>query len=184
MGNDVVGFEELDRTQVALVGGKGANLGELARIDGIRVPRGFCITTDAFRRIMASVPAIDEAVERLTQLGPGDRDGIRRRAAELRKTIEEAAMPDDLAAAISVALARLDEHAAYAVRSSATAEDLPTASFAGQQDTFLNVVGQAAILKHVGRCGPRSSASAPSLTACATASTIGRCAWPWSCSRW
>ena len=152
MGNDVVGFEELDRTQVALVGGKGANLGELARIDGIRVPRGFCITTDAFRRIMASVPAIDEAVERLTQLGPGDRDGIRRRAAELRKTIEEAAMPDDLAAAISVALARLDEHAAYAVRSSATAEDLPTASFAGQQDTFLNVVGQAAILKHVGRC--------------------------------
>jgi rifampicin phosphotransferase len=152
MGNDVLGFEEIDQTQVARVGGKGASLGELARIDGIRVPRGFCVTTDAFRRIMASAPAIDEALDRLTQLDPGDRDGIRTRAAELRKTIEAIAMPDDLAAAITGAVARLDEHVAYAVRSSATAEDLPTASFAGQQDTFLNVVGPAAILEHVSRC--------------------------------
>ena len=152
MGNDVVGFEEIDQTQVALVGGKGASLGELARIDGIRVPRGFCVTTDAFRRIMASAMAIDEALDRLAQLDPGDRDGIRTRAAELRKTIEAIAMPDDLAAAITGAVARLDEHVAYAVRSSATAEDLPTASFAGQQDTFLNVVGPAAILEHVSRC--------------------------------
>ena len=74
MGNDVLGFEEIDQTQVALVGGKGASLGELARIDGIRVPRGFCVTTDAFRRIMASAMAIDEALDRLTQLDPGDRD--------------------------------------------------------------------------------------------------------------
>jgi phosphoenolpyruvate synthase/pyruvate phosphate dikinase len=152
MGNDVLGFEEIDQTQVALVGGKGASLGELARIDGIRVPRGFCVTTDAFRRIMASALAIDEALDRLTQLDPGDRDGIRTRAAELRKTIEAIAMPDDLAAAITGAVARLGEHVAYAVRSSATAEDLPTASFAGQQDTFLNVVGPAAILEHVSRC--------------------------------
>jgi rifampicin phosphotransferase len=152
MGNDVLGLEEIDQTQVALVGGKGASLGELARIDGIRVPRGFCVTTDAFRRIMASALAIDEALDRLTQLDPGDRDGIRARAAELRKTIEAIAMPEDLAAAIIGAVARLDEHVAYAVRSSATAEDLPTASFAGQQDTFLNVLGPAAILEHVSRC--------------------------------
>jgi rifampicin phosphotransferase len=152
MGNDVLGFEEIDQTQVALVGGKGASLGELARIDGIRVPRGFCVTTDAFRRIMASASAIGAALDRLTQLDPGDRNGIRTRAAELRKTIEAIAMPDDLAAAITGTVARLDEHVAYAVRSSATAEDLPTASFAGQQDTFLNVVGPAAILEHVIRC--------------------------------
>jgi len=151
-GNEVLGFEEIDQTQVALVGGKGASLGELARIDGIRVPRGFCVTTDAFRRIMASAFAVDEALDRLTQLDPDDRDGIRTRAAELRKTIEAIAMPDDLAAAIISEVARLDEHVAYAVRSSATAEDLPTASFAGQQDTFLNVVGPAAILEHVSRC--------------------------------
>ncbi len=152
MGNDVLGFEEIDQTQVALVGGKGASLGELARIDGIRVPRGFCVTTDAFRRIMASAWATGEALDRLTQLDPGDRDGIRTRAAELRTTIEAIAMPEDLAVAITGAVARLGEHVAYAVRSSATAEDLPTASFAGQQDTFLNVVGPAAILEHVSRC--------------------------------
>jgi rifampicin phosphotransferase len=152
MGNEVLGFEEIDQTQVALVGGKGASLGELARIDGIRVPRGFCVTTDAFRRIMASGLAISEALDRLTQLGPGDRDGIRTQAAELRKAIEAIAVPDDLVVAITGAVARLGEHVAYAVRSSATAEDLPTASFAGQQDTFLNVVGPSAIIEHVSRC--------------------------------
>jgi pyruvate,water dikinase len=152
MGNDVVGFEEVDQTQVALVGGKGANLGELVRIDGIRVPPGFCVTTDAFRRTVASVLGIDEALDRLTRVNPGDLDGIRRRALELRRTIEAIAIPDDLAAAITGAVARLDGHVAYAVRSSATAEDLPTASFAGQQDTFMNVVGPVAILEQVSRC--------------------------------
>jgi rifampicin phosphotransferase len=152
MGNDVLGFEDIDQTQVALVGGKGASLGELARIDGIRVPQGFCVTTDAFRRVMASAPATGEALDRLTRLGSGDRDGVRMCAAELRKIIEAIAIPDDLAAAITGALARFDERVGYAVRSSATAEDLPTASFAGQQDTFLNIVGPAAVLGHVSRC--------------------------------
>jgi rifampicin phosphotransferase len=152
MGKDVLGFGEIDQTRGALVGGKGASLGELARIDGIRVPQGFCVTTDAFQRIMASASSIDETLDQLARLDPGDRDGIRRCAAELRAAIEAVAMPDDLAAAITGALARLDEHAAYAVRSSATAEDLPTATFAGQQDTFLNVLGPAAILENVSRC--------------------------------
>jgi rifampicin phosphotransferase len=152
MGNDVLELEEIDRTQVALVGGKGAGLAELARMEGIRVPRGFCVTTDAFRRVMASASAIDDTLDRLTQLDPGDPDGIRSRAAELRTAIEGIAMPDDVAVAITGTLARFGEHVAYAVRSSATAEDLPTASFAGQQDTFLNVVGAPAILEHVSRC--------------------------------
>src|SRR5207247_4644235 len=72
--------------------------------------------------------------------------------AEIRGALEGIAIPDDLAAAITLPLARLGEQAAYAVRSSATAEDLPRASFAGQQDTYLNVVGPAAILQHVSRC--------------------------------
>ncbi len=152
IGNDVLGLEEIDQTLVALVGGKAASLGELGRIDGIRVPRGFCITTDAFRRIVSSTWAVQEALDRLTQLDPGDRDGVRTGAAELRKTTEAIAIPDDLAAAITGSVARRGEHVAYAVRSSATAEDLPTASFAGQQDTFLNVVGPTAILEHVSRC--------------------------------
>ena len=150
--DDVLGLDEIDRTQVALVGGKGANLGELSRIDGIRVPAGFCVTTDAFRRIMAEAPSIDERLDRLSRLDPDDREAIRALSAEIRRAIEAIAIPDDLAAAITRALAELGERAAYAVRSSATAEDLPTASFAGQQDTYLNVVGPAAILEHVSRC--------------------------------
>ncbi len=143
----VLDFQAIDRTQIAVVGGKGAHLGELSRIEGIRVPTGFCVTTDAFRRIMAGappIPSIHDQLDRLSRLKPDD--------AEIRRTLEGIAIPDDLATAITRPLAQLGEQAAYAVRSSATAEDLPTASFAGQQDTYLNVVGSAAILQHVSRC--------------------------------
>src|ERR1700737_3546080 len=152
MGNYVLGFQEIDQTQVAVVGGKGAHLGELSRIEGTRVPAGFCVTTDSFRRIMAEAPSIDDRLDRLSRLNPDDREAIRTLSAEIRRTLEGIAIPDGLAAAITPSLARLGERAAYAVRSSATAEDLPTASFAGQQDTYLNVVGPAAILEHISRC--------------------------------
>src|SRR5437763_10798916 len=148
----VLGLEEIDKTQVALAGGKGAHLGELARIEGIRVPAGFCVTTDAFRRIMTTVPWIDDRLDRLSRLHPEDRQAIRTPSAEIRRALEGIAIPDDLAAAITRSVTRLGGQAAYAVRSSATAEDLPTASFAGQQDTYLNVTGAAAILQHLSRC--------------------------------
>jgi rifampicin phosphotransferase len=151
MGCYVLDFQEIDQTQVAVVGGKGAHLWELSQIEGIRVPPGFCVTTNAFRRIMAEAPSIDDLLDRLSRLNPDDRNAIRKLSAEIRKTLEGIAIPDDVGAAITLALARLGEQAAYAVRSSATAEDLPTASFAGQHDTFLNVVGPAAILEHVSR---------------------------------
>ena len=152
MGGFVLDFEEIDQTHVAVVGGKAAHLAELSRIEGIRVPSGFCVTTDAFQRIMAGAPSIDDRLDRLSRLEPDDREAIRALSAEVRGTLEAIAIPDDLAAAITRALARFGEQAAYAVRSSATAEDLPTASFAGQQDTYLNVLGPAAILQHVSRC--------------------------------
>jgi phosphoenolpyruvate synthase/pyruvate phosphate dikinase len=153
MGRYVLDFQEIDRTQVAVVGGKGAHLGELSRIEGLRVPPGFCVTTDAFQRILAEAPSIfDDRLDRLSRLKPDDRDAIRTLSLGVRRSLEAIAIPDDLAAAITRPLARLGEQAAYAVRSSATAEDLPTASFAGQQDTYLNVVGPAAILQHVSRC--------------------------------
>jgi len=152
MGSYVLSLREIDQTQVEVVGGKGAHLGELSRIEGIRVPAGFCVTTDAFRRIIEDAPSIDERLDRLSRVSPDDREAIRTLSAEVRRTVEGIAIPDDLAVAITRALGRLGEHAAYAVRSSATAEDLPTASFAGQQDTYLNVVGAAAILQHVSRC--------------------------------
>ncbi|MFJ7423310.1 rifamycin-inactivating phosphotransferase [Streptomyces uncialis] len=148
----VLDLQEVDETQVAVVGGKGAHLGGLSRIEGIRVPDGFCVTTDAFRRIMAEAPSIDDQLDRLSRLDPDDREAIRTLSARIRRTIEGIALPDDLAASITRALGRLGEQSGYAVRSSATAEDLPTASFAGQQDTYLNVMGPAAVLQHISRC--------------------------------
>ncbi|WP_026310757.1 rifamycin-inactivating phosphotransferase [Parafrankia elaeagni] len=150
--NYVLDLQEVDETQAAAVGGKGAHLGGLSRIDGIRVPGGFCVTAGAFRRIMAEAPAIDDGLDQLSGVNPDDREGIRALGAQLRRLIEGVTIPGDLAAAITGALARHGEQAAYAVRSSATAEDLPAASFAGQQDTYLNVVGPAEILRHISRC--------------------------------
>jgi len=101
---------------------------------------------------MAVAPSIDDRLDQLARLDSGDREAIRTLSTEIRQTIEAIAVPGDLAVAITRAVADIGEQAAYAVRSSATAEDLPTASFAGQQDTYLNVVGPAAILEHVSRC--------------------------------
>ncbi|WP_367125985.1 rifamycin-inactivating phosphotransferase [Streptomyces phytohabitans] len=164
-GTYVRGIEEVDATRAALVGGKGAHLGALARIEGVRVPPGFCVTTDAFRRLAAGAPGLGELLDRLSRPEPGERgdaDGaaVRTLSAEIRRTVEETPVPADLAAAVTGAVARYggghpgaDGLApAFAVRSSATAEDLPTASFAGQQDTYLNVVGADAVLRHVRRC--------------------------------
>src|SRR6476646_1601511 len=117
MGRYVLGFQEIDQTQVAVVGGKGAHLGELSRIEGVRVPAGFCVTTDAFRRIMAEAPSMDERLGRLSRLKPDDRETIRALSAEIRRILEGLSIPDDLAAAITGPLAQLGEHAAYAVRS-------------------------------------------------------------------
>jgi pyruvate,water dikinase len=125
----LVDLTGLDRTQVALAGGKGAHLGELTRIEGVAVPPGFCVTSGAFRAVVT--PAID---------------GL---TTDLRRAVEAVPIPDDLAAAVA---ARVEEGVAYAVRSSATAEDLPSASFAGQHDTFLDIVGAEAVLEHVRRC--------------------------------
>ena len=109
MGSYVLEFQEIDQTQVAVVGGKGAHLGELSRIEGVRVPAGFCVTTDAFRRIMADAPSIDERLDRLSRLSPDDREAIRTLSAEIRRALEGIAIPDDLAAAITHSLARLGE---------------------------------------------------------------------------
>ena len=152
MGGYVLDFPEIDQTQVALVGGKGAHLGELARIAGLRVPPGFCVTTAAYRRILAAAPSLDAQLDQVSRLHTDDREAIRALSAAIRRTLEATPLPADLATAITGVLARLGADAAYAVRSSATAEDAPTASFAGQHDTYLNVVGPAAILAHIRWC--------------------------------
>jgi phosphoenolpyruvate synthase/pyruvate phosphate dikinase len=152
MGDDILDIQEIDRTQVAVAGGKGALLGELLRIEGVRVPPGFCITTEAFRRTVAQAPSIHAQLDRLSGLKLADRDGVAALSAELRGRIEEIVLPGALVEAVAGALVRYGEDLAYAVRSSATAEDSPTASFAGQHDTYLNVTGLQAILRDVRRC--------------------------------
>ncbi|MFE5239498.1 MULTISPECIES: rifamycin-inactivating phosphotransferase [unclassified Streptomyces] len=148
----VLDLQDVDGTQVAVVGGKAAHLGGLARIEGVGVPGGFCVTTSAFRRIMSEEPSIQDRLDRLAGVDPDDRETTRTLSAEIRRAIEGIAVPDDLSAEITRALSGLGEQAACAVRSSATAEDLPTASFAGQQDTYLNVLGPTAVLQHISRC--------------------------------
>lgn len=152
MSSFVLAFQEIDKTKLMVVGGKGANLGELSRIEGIRVPEGFCISTEAFKRIIGETPAVNELLDRLSHLMVEDRDKIVELSGELRRIIEGITIPEDINEEITLFLSRLGENNAYAVRSSATAEDLPTASFAGQQDTYLNIMGKEAILKHISKC--------------------------------
>ncbi len=152
MSSFVLGFQDIDKTKITLVGGKGANLGELSKIEGIRVPEGFCISTEAFNRIIGQTPSSNELLDRLSLLKAGDRSEIRELSGELRRLIEEIVIPADIQEQLTRHLSRLGEEHAYAVRSSATAEDLPAASFAGQQDTYLNIIGKEAILKHVSKC--------------------------------
>ncbi|QBD82883.1 phosphoenolpyruvate synthase [Ktedonosporobacter rubrisoli] len=148
----VLGFREIDKTKLAHVGGKGANLGELSRIEGIRVPEGFCITTKAYKAIVGNNEEIHLLLDQLSLLKGDNREGISGISAKIRKLIEGIAIPKRIDNEITSHLEQLGEHNAYAVRSSATAEDLPTASFAGQQDTYLNIIGKDAILQHISKC--------------------------------
>jgi pyruvate,water dikinase len=152
MSSFVLGFRDIDKTKLLEVGGKGANLGELSTIEGIRVPDGFCISTEAYKRVIGQTPAINELLEQLAFLKVEDRERIGELSRAIRTLIEGIAIPEDITEEVSRHLTGSGENIPYAVRSSATAEDLPTASFAGQQDTYLNVIGQAAILKHIGKC--------------------------------
>lgn len=152
MRSYVLGFQDVDKTKLMVVGGKGANLGELSRIEGIRVPDGFCISTEAFKRIIAETPVINELLDQLSLLKVEDRDKIGELSGKIRRVIEGITIPEDIHEEITRFLTQFDEKNAYAIRSSATAEDLPTASFAGQQDTYLNIIGNEAIIKHISKC--------------------------------
>ncbi|WHH60070.1 phosphoenolpyruvate synthase [Petroclostridium sp. X23] len=152
MSSYVLGFQDIDKTKFMVVGGKGANLGELSKIEGIRVPDGFCISTKVFKRIIGETSLINELLDQLSYLMAEDRDKIGELSGEIRRVIEGIAIPEDIQEEITRLLSRLGEKNAYAVRSSATAEDLPTASFAGQQDTYLNIIGKEAVMKHISKC--------------------------------
>ena len=142
----VIAFEQLRMTDVDSVGGKNASLGEMiSQLSGagVRVPGGFATTAQAFRDFLSDTGLDKRIAERLTTLDPEDVRELAIAGAEIRGWIVEAPLPERLDADIRSAFAGLDADGkgSFAVRSSATAEDLPDASFAGQQETFLNVVG-------------------------------------------
>jgi rifampicin phosphotransferase len=141
----VLDLAEVDGTSLPLVGGKAANLGELIRA-GFPVPPGACVTTEAYRQVAGSA-AIPFDV-----LAGSRGDALMQAAAAAREALRAAPIPADIGRAVGDAYARLGEQTPVAVRSSATAEDLPTASFAGQQDTYLHVVGREAVIDAVRRC--------------------------------
>ncbi|MCE6988657.1 phosphoenolpyruvate synthase [Dyadobacter sp. CY323] len=152
MNTYVLDFQQVDRSKRMAVGGKGANLGELSGMEGIRVPEGFCITTEACKRTTENNRELDNLLNKLALLNAEERSAIGEISAKIRRAIESIPFPTDIADEIVRKLAKFGENNAFAVRSSATAEDLPTASFAGQQDTYLNIIGKESILKHIRKC--------------------------------
>ena len=147
----VVPFEKLRMTDVEAVGGKNASLGEMISQlpQGVRVPTGFATTAHAFRQFLAHDGLAERISQRLATLDIDDVRALAEAGAEIRGWMEAQPFPADLEQAIRSAFATLqggNAEASFAVRSSATAEDLPDASFAGQQETFLNVVGIEQVL--------------------------------------
>ncbi|MFZ2176367.1 MAG: phosphoenolpyruvate synthase [Rhodococcus sp. (in: high G+C Gram-positive bacteria)] len=152
-------FEELGIDDIALVGGKNASLGEMYRelsAQGVEVPNGFAITAEAYRHMLEETGAWEQLHDALDALDPTDVADLARRAKRAREIVYGAGLPADVAADILNGYRRLQDQygpdVSLAVRSSATAEDLPTASFAGQQDTYLNVKGEQSLLDACRRC--------------------------------
>jgi pyruvate,water dikinase len=145
-------FNEIDKTDLMAVGGKGMNLGELSKIDGIRVPEGFCVTTEAYRKTIENNADLEELFKKLETLESDHRDQISEISKKMRFVIENLRMENSIEDEITMVLSKYGSNEAYAIRSSATAEDLPYASFAGQQDTYLNIKGRDKIIEHIIKC--------------------------------
>jgi len=152
-------FEEFGIDDVPLVGGKNASLGEMFQKlsgQGVRIPHGFAITAEAYRFMLDKAGAWDRLHAELDDLDPADVAALARKGKRAREIVYGAGLPDDLAAEILDAYRKLQqeygEEVSLAVRSSATAEDLPTASFAGQQDSYLNIKGEQSLLDTCRRC--------------------------------
>jgi len=152
-------FDEIGIEDVPLVGGKNASLGEMYRnlsSQGVRVPNGFAITAEAYRYVLQQARALGPLHAALDNLRMDDIADLARRARQAREIVYGAALPEDLRVEILDAYRDLrnqyGEHMSLAVRSSATAEDLPTASFAGQQETYLNICGADSLLEACRRC--------------------------------
>ncbi|WP_243364687.1 phosphoenolpyruvate synthase [Fundidesulfovibrio terrae] len=155
----ILWFDDITIDDVPLVGGKNASLGEMVRElgpKGVRVPGGFAVTARAYRRLLEHNQAEEKIKDILKDLDTSDMDNLARRGRKVRALIRSLAFPDDLRAAVEESYAKLEKRYGagcdVAVRSSATAEDLPDASFAGQQETYLNIHGVEELIEACQRC--------------------------------
>lgn len=152
-------FNEIGIDDIPLVGGKNASLGEMYQKlvpQGVKVPNGFAVTADAYRYILDQSNSWDDLHEALADIDPLDVKQLAKSGKRARELVYSAGIPDDLKSEIISAYQQLKkqygEDFSVAVRSSATAEDLPTASFAGQQESFLNISGEELLLETCQRC--------------------------------
>jgi len=154
--NYILEFEKLDKNSLPIVGGKNASLGEMIKAD-IRVPPGFAVTTDSYLLFITDAGIKDRIIDIVSDLDPDDVAALNKASADVQGLIKNTPMPEAVGKAIKEGYSRLSEKCEVesvpvAVRSSATAEDLPTASFAGQQDTYLWIQGADQVIKHVQNC--------------------------------
>ncbi len=149
-------FEDLNKSDIGIAGGKGANLGELTQA-GIPVPPGFVVTAETYEKFMEDSGINDKVLDILAKIDINDTKALQGAAEEIKKIITETPIPDDMTLFITEAYNQLcqrvgEDDTDVAIRSSATAEDLPEASFAGQQDTFLHVSGDDEVMEYIRKC--------------------------------
>ena len=152
----VIKFEDLSKSDIGIAGGKGANLGELTQA-GIPVPPGFVVTAQAYEKFMEEAGINDKVMSILDEIDINDTKALQAAAEEIKNMIKESSIPEDMIIMIREAYNQLcqrvgEDDTDVAIRSSATAEDLPEASFAGQQDTFLHVAGDDEVIEYIRRC--------------------------------
>lgn len=152
----ILDFEKLDKNSLPIVGGKNASLGEMIKAE-IRVPPGFAVTTDSYLLFITAAGIKDKIIEYVSDLDPDDVAALNQASADVQELIKQTTIPEPVVKAIADGYSQLCSKCAVeiipvAVRSSATAEDLPTASFAGQQDTYLWIQGADQVVSHVQNC--------------------------------
>jgi pyruvate,water dikinase len=152
MSKYICNLRDIDSNNIDLIGGKGANLVELSQIRDIKVPNGFCITVDAYKEVYKSNDNIKVLINELKKVNPDRIDSIKDISKKIRDTIEQIEFPEVVLNKLNKQLSKYNLDKAFAVRSSATAEDLPTTSFAGQHDTYLNVIGKDSIINSIKKC--------------------------------
>src|SRR5574344_1559194 len=148
---NILWLTEIRNTDIPSVGGKGASLGEMTHV-GLPVPQAFVVTAQAFRRFLQLTKLEEPLFTILEKLDVDDNDALNATSEKVRTMVRNAKMPEKIKKEILDSYKKMGSDTVVAVRSSATAEDLPDASFAGQQDTYLNILGDKDLLEAVQNC--------------------------------